>query len=88
VAEVSRKAEQAPGVVGVRLLGDPADTKALAAMLAALDGVEVIQQSGGRPNRYEPGERVYLTVRLGALREDASDGPAATSPAAGPEAAS
>jgi hypothetical protein len=60
------QAEQAPGVVGIRLSGDAADLEALAGMLAGLPGAEILSRSAGRPNRHEPSERVYLTVRVGA----------------------
>jgi hypothetical protein len=54
----------APGVVKIRLSGDPADTALLAAVIAASPAVEVIEQSAPYPNRRDPGERVYLTVRV------------------------
>lgn len=57
---------QAPGVVKVRLSGDRADIEAAAAALAGV--CEVLDQSGPRPNRYDPGKRVYLTVRTGPAR--------------------
>jgi len=60
----------APGVVKIRLSGELDDIGALAAVLAAA-GVEVIDRSGPRANRYDPGERVYLTVRvIGGTRMD------------------
>ncbi len=55
---------QAPGVVKVRLLGEPGDIKALAAVFGASPAVEVIERSGSRPNRYDPGVRLYMTVRV------------------------
>ncbi len=58
-------AQQAPGVVKVRLSGDRADIGTVAAVLA--DACEVLDQSGPRPNRYDPGERVYLTIRTGPV---------------------
>ena len=54
---------QAPGVVKVRLSGDPAGIETAAAALAAC--CEVLDRSGPRPNRYDPGVRVYLTIRTG-----------------------
>jgi hypothetical protein len=58
----------AAGVVRVRLSGAAADIDALAALFpggtAARDGVEVIETSARYPNRREPGERLYLTLRL------------------------
>ena len=59
-------ARQAPGVVKVRLSGDHADIEAAAAALAG--SCEVLDRSGPRPNRYDPGERVYLTIRTGPAR--------------------
>ena len=56
-------ARQAPGVVKVRLSGDRADIEAAAAALAGI--CEVLDRSGPRPNRYDLGERVYLTIRTG-----------------------
>jgi hypothetical protein len=58
------KAGQAPGVVKVRLLGEPGDIEALAGVLGASPAVEVIDRSGPRANRYDPGVRVYLTLRV------------------------
>lgn len=58
------RAGQAPGVVKVRLLGELADIEALAAVLCEPVAVEVIGRSGPRGNRCDPGQRVYLTVRL------------------------
>ena len=54
----------APGVVKVRLSGELADIEALAAALTGPAAVEVIDRSGPRANRYDPGQRVYLTVRI------------------------
>ena len=56
-------AQQAPGVVKVRLSGSRVDIEAAAAALAGI--CEVLDRSGPRPNRYDPGERVYLTIRTG-----------------------
>ena len=58
--------QQAPGVVKVRLSGDPADIEMAAAALAAR--CEVLDRSGPRVNRYDPGERVYLTIRTAPAR--------------------
>jgi hypothetical protein len=53
-----------PGpVVKVRLSGEPAGIAAVLAVLARAG--EVLDRSGPRPNRYDPGERVYLTIRTG-----------------------
>ena len=48
----------APGVVKLRLLGQPEDIDALAAVLGASPAVEVIDRSGPRTNRYDEGVRV------------------------------
>ena len=55
------RAGQAPGVVSIRLSGDPAGIDKTAAALAA--AFEVLTRSRPRPNRYDPGQRVYLTIR-------------------------
>jgi hypothetical protein len=61
---MSRQAQpQPPGVVKVRLSGERADIGRVAELLAR-GSTEVLDASGPRPNRYDPGERVYLTVRL------------------------
>jgi hypothetical protein len=60
---VSGTAGQAPGVVKVRLSGDPADIETVTAMLAG--NCQVLDRSGPRLNRYDPGQRVYLTIRTG-----------------------
>jgi len=57
-------AGQVPGVVKLRLCGATADIATLAGLLAAFPVVEIIDQSPGYPNRRDPGERAYLTVRL------------------------
>ena len=66
---MSRHARQAPGVVRVRLSGEPADLENLARVLShggtGPDGaMEVIEESAPYPNRRDPGWRCYLTVRL------------------------
>ena len=61
-----RTAQQAPGVVKVRLSGDRADIEIAAAVLAAM--FAVLDQSRPRPNDYDPGERVYLTIRTDPAR--------------------
>ena len=53
----------APGVVKVRLSGEMADIVAVTELLAQA-GVEVLDMTGPRPNRYDPGVRVHLTIRL------------------------
>jgi MerR HTH family regulatory protein len=65
VEELYRSGEQAgaPGVVQVRLMGDPADIGRVRDLLAAA-GAEVLTASGARVNRRDPGVRAYLTVRL------------------------
>ena len=59
-------AQQAPGVIKVRLSGDRADIEVVAAVLAGT--CMVLDRSGPRPNHYDPGERIYLTVRIGPPR--------------------
>ena len=55
----------APGVVQVRLNGDQDDAAAMAGVLAAVPGLEVLTgPDGPYPNRRSPGHRLYLTVRL------------------------
>ena len=54
----------APGVVQVRLLGSRPELTALAALMGNLPGLEILTARGPRPNRYDPGERVYLTIRI------------------------
>jgi hypothetical protein len=57
---------QPPHVVKVRLIGEQADIDAVTAALDSSPGTKVIDHSSGaRPNRYDPGVRVYLTVRVG-----------------------
>ena len=52
-----------PGTVEVRVSGEMADIIRVAEMLTQ-GGAEVLATRGPRPNRYDPGVRVYLTVRL------------------------
>ena len=55
----------APGVVQVRLNGGQDDGAALAGVLAAVPGLEVLTgPDGPYPNRRDAGERVYLTARI------------------------
>ena len=55
----------APGVVQVRLNGDQDDAAAMASVLAAVPGLEVLTgPDDPYPNRRRPGHRLYLTVRL------------------------
>jgi hypothetical protein len=61
-----RAARQAPGVVKVRLSGNRAGIDLVAAVLA--DSCEVLDRSRPRPNHYDPGERIYLTIRIGPAR--------------------
>ena len=66
------RAPLAPGVVQVRLLGALPALAALAQLVASLPGLEILTARGPRPNRHDPGGRVYLTVRI--------DLPAGTAP--------
>ena len=54
-------------MVKVRLSGASGDVAVVAALLTDYDGcgIEVIEQSAPYPNRRDPGERVYLIVRIG-----------------------
>jgi hypothetical protein len=52
-----------PGVVKIRLMGERADISRAAGLLTEA-GAEVLDASGPRPNRYDPGVRVHLTIRL------------------------
>jgi hypothetical protein len=61
-----RKLTPAPGVIKIRLVGDEADISRAAELLTEA-GVEVLDESGPRPNRYDPGVRVYLVIRLPAM---------------------
>lgn len=69
---MSTQPATAPGVVKVRLAGAPADVAALQETLALLArsraelpyGIEVLEQSAPYPNRRDPGERLYLTLRI------------------------
>lgn len=64
---MSSQPGQAPGVVKVRLSGAPDDVAMVATLLTDYDGapgVQIIERSAPYPNRRDPGERVYLTVRL------------------------
>ena len=57
---------QAPGVVKVRLSGDPAALESVTALLAADASVEILTgPDGPYPNRRNTGARVYLTIRTG-----------------------
>jgi hypothetical protein len=58
-----RQPAAAPGVVKVRLSGEREDLYRFAALLA-LHGIEVLGSDGPRPDRRDPGVRLYLTVRL------------------------
>jgi hypothetical protein len=62
--DLHRSGQQAgaPGVVQVRLLGEPADIRRVRELLAAA-GAEVLTASGARAGRRDPGMRVHLTVR-------------------------
>lgn len=70
-----------PGVVQVRLLGSRPALAALAVLVASLPGVEILTACGPRPNRYDPGERVYLTVRIDPAPAGAAPGPELARPA-------
>jgi hypothetical protein len=62
---VTGHAPLAPGAVRPRLTGSQDDTAAVASVLAAVPGLEVLTgPDGPYPNRRQPGHRLYLTVRL------------------------
>jgi hypothetical protein len=61
---VTGQAGQAHGVVKIRLSGAAGDVEVLADVLSASPAAEVIDRSAPYPNRRDPGERVYLTVRI------------------------
>jgi hypothetical protein len=71
----------APGVVQVRLLGSRPELIALAGCLGNLPGLEILTAHGPRPNRYDLGERVYLTIRIDSPAGAASGRQAARRPA-------
>jgi hypothetical protein len=60
-----RRLIPAPGVIKIRLVGDEADISRAAELLTEA-GAEVLDASGPRPSRYDPGVRVYLVIRLPA----------------------
>ena len=63
----SEQAGPAAGVVKVRLSGAPDDVAMVATLITDYDGapgVEIIDRSAPYANRRDPGERVYLTVRV------------------------
>ena len=55
---------QAADVVKIRLSGAAEDVEALADVLSASPTAEIIDRSAPYPNRRDPGERVYLTLRI------------------------
>ena len=59
-----RELKPAAGVVRVRLLGSALDADIVAAIIAASPDAIVAERSRPYRNRDEPGERVYLTVRV------------------------
>ena len=62
VREMAVSGIRAPGVVKVRLAGDPADVESVALILWAATGLEVLEQSEPYENRRDPGVRAYLTA--------------------------
>ncbi len=64
------QAGQAPGVVKVRISGSAGDIEVISEILSGYgaSGVEVLDRSAPYPNRRDPGQRVYLTLRIGAPR--------------------
>jgi hypothetical protein len=51
--------------VQLRVLGEREDIEMLASLLACC-GAQILTRSGPRPNRTDPGVRVYMTVRIPA----------------------
>lgn len=78
---MSRRERQAPGTVELRLSGSPEDTGTLISVLERIAaglpvttvGLEILDRSGARANRRDPGGRTYVLVRVlqdgGAARE-------------------
>ena len=64
--------QNAPGVVEVRMSGQPEDAGALASVLERLAGglpvggtrIEILTRSAPYANRRDPGQRVYMLVRV------------------------
>ncbi len=65
-AGLAAAAGQAPGIVKVRLSGEPADVEMLATLLAdyAGSGLDVLERSAPYPNRRDFGVRVYMTIQI------------------------
>ena len=71
---------QAPGTVELRLSGSPEDTGTVISVLERLAAglpvttvaLEILYRSGGRVNRRDPGERIYMLVRVTAAGTGAS----------------
>lgn len=64
--------ETVPGVVAVRLSGLSADIDAVTALLAGhapAAGIRAGHPTAARPNRRDPGVRVYLTVLVSQAEE-------------------
>jgi hypothetical protein len=61
---VTGQAGQARGVVKIRLSGAAGDVEVLAGVLSSSPAAEVIDRSAPYPNYRDPGERVYLTLRI------------------------
>ena len=65
--EALTRRSAAAGAVHVRLMGEPADVAALAALMVGLDWtgrIEITAMDGPYANRREPGNRVYVTARV------------------------
>jgi hypothetical protein len=77
---VSRQAGLEPGTVEVRLFGSPEDTATVISVLERLAtglpvttiALDILYRSGGRVNRRDPGERIYMLVRATAAGTGAS----------------
>ena len=72
-------ASTAPGIAEVRLSGSAEDVATLVSVLDRLGaglpvttvGVEILTRSAPYLNRRDPGQRVYLTVRVQTRKEAA-----------------
>ena len=51
-------------MVKIRLSGAADDVEVLAGVLSTSPAAEVVDRSAPYPNRRDPGERVYLTLRI------------------------
>ena len=57
-------APDSPPVIEIRLSGQPEDVTRASVIIAELDRLNVLKISGPRPNRHDPGVRVYIFAEL------------------------